>query len=85
MYVLLGPRQQVEIQNAASDVAAFFLGNRSLQLSDWLIFRLMNVPELSNQRQEQARQLLSFLMLDETIRQQTLQAVQENFPGISSL
>ena len=83
MYVLLGPRQQVEIKNTASDVAAFFLGNRSLQVSDWLIFRLMSdVPEFSNQRQEMARQLLSFLMLDETIRQQSMQAVRDNFPGV---
>ena len=81
MYVLLGPQQQVETPPTASDVAAFFISNRA-NVSEWLIFRQMDMPDLTGQSTERARQLLAFLMLEESIREQSMQAVRDNFPGV---
>ena len=76
MYVLLGPQRQVELQETAADVAAFFISNRS-NVTEWLVYRQMNMPEANN-----AQQLLAFLMLEESIREQSMQAVRDNFPGV---
>lgn len=67
MYVLLGPQQQVELQDGAVDVALFL---RDKVATEWLVYRQLTMPSSFD-----ISTLARHLLIAEEVEKHALEAV----------